>query len=359
MKVKSGGKGELHHAAIDWLRFSAAFLVVLFHARGFIFVKYGALDEGNANFATAVFFLLTRLGQESVIVFFALSGYLVGGKVLDRVGNGTFDPSAYAIDRITRVFVPLLPALIFTAFVAGGVDGVWIWCANLIGLQGILAPTTNWNLPLWSLAYEIWFYVLAFAIGRQALCHTVDILSLCLLCLVFVVFCHLKVEYLVIWVIGAVFYAKSIMLFIRKPLLIALVLGILSVGASQLLSSEYKVFFPNGFPSSAGTVISEIMIAVSTGMACAAFNNSNPQHVSATPAPMAAFSYTLYLTHYPLMLQIEKFRGEPMTTINGWTLSVFAVYVFTVILGSWVFYWFFERNTWRARKALKRAFGVS
>jgi hypothetical protein len=36
---------------------------------------------------------------------------------------------------------------------------------NIVGLNGVIANRLRINAPLWTLAYEIWFYVIAGALG--------------------------------------------------------------------------------------------------------------------------------------------------------------------------------------------------
>ena len=101
-------------AAFDWLRFLAAAGVLLHHARGASLVDFGALPASQHNLINAGWFAVTRLGHEAVLVFFILSGYLVGGRALDLAMSGRFDLRRYAIDRCVRIGIVLIPAIAFT-----------------------------------------------------------------------------------------------------------------------------------------------------------------------------------------------------------------------------------------------------
>jgi peptidoglycan/LPS O-acetylase OafA/YrhL len=150
---------EPRHAlpALDLLRGLAALTVMAAHLRGDAFVEYGALPVSQHGVLAALFFGLTRQGYEAVIVFFALSGFLVGGQVLSRVRNRKFQIRDYAIDRSTRILIPLIPACLFTAaidlFVFGHGDAVGQLAGNMFGLNEIIVPTLQTNPVLWSLAY--------------------------------------------------------------------------------------------------------------------------------------------------------------------------------------------------------------
>ena len=49
------------------------------HARSLVFVDYGELQ--SPGLWAKGFYFLTGFGHEAVMVFFVISGYLVGGKV--------------------------------------------------------------------------------------------------------------------------------------------------------------------------------------------------------------------------------------------------------------------------------------
>src|SRR5262245_27291270 len=104
--MKSGGGSQF--PGLDMMRGLAALSVCLAHVRGASFVECGALPVASQTPLVAVLYLLTRLGHEAVLAFFVLSGFLVGGKIFERVRARTFILSDYAIERTTRIFLPLI-----------------------------------------------------------------------------------------------------------------------------------------------------------------------------------------------------------------------------------------------------------
>jgi len=62
---------------LDMARWISAFLVVLHHFRNNLFVGWEQLAD-KTIFAK-VFYFVSLLGHESVMVFFVLSGFFVGG----------------------------------------------------------------------------------------------------------------------------------------------------------------------------------------------------------------------------------------------------------------------------------------
>ncbi len=166
---------------LDALRVAAAWLVVLGHTRALMFENFGSEDT---SFESLAFYSLTSLGHQAVIIFFVLSGYWVGGKAWASERAGTFRFDAYLIDRIVRLWVVLLPALVLTVVVdaiggalmrsssqyngesyngilGDGLEcGVLDFLGNALFLQGIAVKPCGTNEALWSISYEFWFYIL-------------------------------------------------------------------------------------------------------------------------------------------------------------------------------------------------------
>ena len=87
-------KNKQYLLHLDFLRGLSALLVCMGHLRNVFFVNYNevlVVDSYLINF----FYFITSLGHEAVMVFFVLSGFLVGGSLssdfLDS-GFGFCDP---------------------------------------------------------------------------------------------------------------------------------------------------------------------------------------------------------------------------------------------------------------------------
>ncbi|MDC1505565.1 acyltransferase family protein [Winogradskyella sp.] len=198
-----------HLPWLDLFRFIAAFEVLAAHTRGFLFVEYNALISESKTTFTAAFFALTRMGSEAVIIFFVLSGFLVGGKSIERLNNGTFRNKDYIIDRMVRIILPLIPALLLTIiceFIASKSVSLIELVGNLFSLQGILVKPLSGNAPLWSLSYEFWFYLLLFFVGGMLLSKVKNWVWFLGIVLVLIVFTVLNAAYLFCWIIGAAVY---------------------------------------------------------------------------------------------------------------------------------------------------------
>ncbi len=163
---------------LELCRWAGALLVLAVHAtNGFVSLS----DIMSAPHAAPVygwwFFATFELGHQAVIGFFVMSGYLVGGAALANIRKGKDFLREYFIHRFARIYVVVVPALIFT-FLADatgrnllsepayydnpafrGHYGADIFAANLLNLQEIFCPYFGTNSPLWSLACELWYYI--------------------------------------------------------------------------------------------------------------------------------------------------------------------------------------------------------
>ncbi len=127
-----------------------------------------------------------KFAGEAVIIFFVLSGYLVGGSVLRALKLERWSWKGYLSKRLTRLWVPLIPCLIICVCLdrfgfhrsgAGsiydnppGIDlvisnglidrlGLGVFLGNVCFLQGIFVHDAGTNVSLWSLANEFWYYL--------------------------------------------------------------------------------------------------------------------------------------------------------------------------------------------------------
>lgn len=128
------------------------------------------------------FYFLTGLGHQSVMIFFVLSGFFIAGSVSAAFERDKWSWREYTINRLTRLWVVLLPALIVTLILdqigmglthGAGYDGryremvnsgpslaepanlgITTFLGNMAFLQTIATPVFGSNGPLWTLANE-------------------------------------------------------------------------------------------------------------------------------------------------------------------------------------------------------------
>lgn len=166
---------ESHRPGLELLRGLAATAVCFGHVRAFLLPPFRS--GGYAWWEQGLYFLSAQ-GEAAVWIFLVLSGYLVGGSVLHRRLAGTWSWSDYLLRRSTRLWVVLVPALGLTFLcdawrgsspvVSAGAMATdasfprdaLTFLGNLFFLQDLLVAPYGSNTPLWSLAYEAWFYLL-------------------------------------------------------------------------------------------------------------------------------------------------------------------------------------------------------
>ena len=153
---------------LDLIRLGAALLVFFHHA-------------AIRKFASGLPYRFTQTGQEPVIVFFLLSGFVIAycADAKDR------SPKIYALNRLSRLYSVVVPALLLTALL--NPLGSWLapdlyqdhWTdpatlANvgrplfeqMLATGMFLNEIWGWdiwpgvNSPFWSLGYEAFYYLL-------------------------------------------------------------------------------------------------------------------------------------------------------------------------------------------------------
>jgi len=344
---------------LDWLRFAAAFTVLFCHARIHNWLPYVNLEDNYKNHLSWAFFAATQPGIAPVVVFFVLSGFLVGGKVLERVMNGTFDAEAYALDRISRVYIPLLPALLFTiviCLICGNPISIGEFFGNLFGLQGLSCGSFGGNTPLWSLAYEFWFYLLAGYIGLILGSSNRLIGTLFGVTLVFIVFTQFDASLLFSWCLGAFSYIFLSGNFKRVWIFVSIALALVGYVLLQLLSGGENARVWGAFlPSRA---VATLVLSLGLAFMMPFLAHHPPRSgklisVERAGTNLAAFSYTLYLTHYPLLSLWDHFLHEQFTTLSLHTFLWFIAKLSSCLFVAWLLYLPFEAQTARVRTWMK------
>lgn len=155
------------YSFLDLARWLSAWAVFLGHLRNHIFPAASEFTYSNPAIKAFVFF--TLFGRSAVIVFFVLSGYLVGGRLLRTELNAN-TLRDYCVARVTRLYMVLIPALAlifsFAALRYYFSDGterdilsyeysLEVLFINLGFLQTIIGPQYGHDYPLWSLANEL------------------------------------------------------------------------------------------------------------------------------------------------------------------------------------------------------------
>jgi peptidoglycan/LPS O-acetylase OafA/YrhL len=368
MEVTSASPAPPNHLPwLDWCRFLAAFVVMMVHARAFAFTSFGLIDVDQQHGITAAFYMATRIGTQGVLVFFVLSGFLVGGKAIERFRDGSFCTSDYVIDRCSRILVPFIPALLLTAIIAhfSGLQKAdpQAFLGNLFFLQGIAVDAYPGNDPLWSLSYEVWFYVLAGSAAVLGMRGKAGATSLLLTTVSLLLFTILKPVYLFCWIIGALAWAGRPRQRSWNGLCAGILLLIYGMMGVQVFSEAQTASINAVFSKYSALFISyeAAQLVFCAGGALLVqqlilFPPSGPRtrFIERVGTPLAAFSYTLYLIHNPILHVFKSMGLQRAARFTPASIGLLLSLMLSCMICAFLFYWIFERNTVCLKHLLKQ-----
>jgi len=372
---------------LDFARWSAAAVVFAGHLRNPMFLGYKDLSNFDRNLIVQVWYFTTGWFAEAVIVFFVLSGFLVGGLACAKARENTFLLSSYSIDRITRLFLAFLPALILTALLdaigssafsaAGFYDHtqpmiqqkvasepfvsnmtLGIFAMNLAMLQTFFSPSYGSNQPLWTISAEFWFYVVfgAAMAGLMRGSWVKRAFGLGVVTLLTVVLGTQFVLLLGLWLVGVV------TVFMPRSLERPLIAFILFVAVLAIVRIKHDVFEATPLLHR----LKDYVVAVAFAWLLISMRSVRfrlLERLGSLNRFLANFSYSLYLIHFPLMLFIlaglhatGRFTdiavGYRPTDVEG--VTIYVTMIILVYAISWGFSVLTERNTERLRDFVNR-----
>ncbi len=364
-------QNDAFSATLDLVRWFAAFLVVIAHSRHLLFVDYKNISAGHSLFMKG-FYFLTGLGHESVILFFVLSGYLVGGTALIRLFENKWNFKEYFINRFSRIYTVLFPALVLgglldfigTHYVnqsqiytnvliynIGSLNSIianqlnfTTFFGNLLNLQTIAVPRLGSNQPLWSLANEWWYYML-FGLFANAYFFRGQGKSVAFFSagvgLVLFYFLPSNIQlWFAIWMLGALTSLVNITKF-RLPVIVSFLILIVGMAVSRLSHSD------DGSGNVWVDLLRDSLLAICF---CFVLIQLKAREfvlpAMALHPKLASFSYTVYLIHFPILIFLTalhhdvlglKFFVQP-------SLLTFAIFIANIIV-IYAIAWFFAVNT--------------
>lgn len=361
------GEDSYHSVLISLLRGLAALQVAAAHLRAEFFPGLRTLDDPALWYQALAF--ATGFAHQAVLVFFLISGWLVGGSFLNKRGQ----PGAvklYAIDRVTRLWTVLVPTFLMILafgivsgtlapgsadFAADNPYSVAAFAGNLLGLQTIVVPTFGGNFPLWSLANETWYYVL-FPILVLAASATRQRGVLWGLLALAALMLPLSITlYFFIWLLGAAFSRVRLECgAATRALLLMVLLG---------LSVYFRLYGSNDDLEPA-SFLQDLLLSVifllflSSTVITAPPQSRFMRSVKPGATFLSNFSFTLYVVHIPV-LDMLAWLGTVMlgkNKLDASSVGDLAIYVLMlagVVIFSYGFYRLFEARTYRVRRWLK------
>ena len=369
-------KASSHWPFLDFLRATAAILVVFAHSRSYYFVYVSFGDEPNVFLK--LFYFVTGLGHEAVVIFFVLSGFLIGGSLTDSMLRGDFNLPHYLIARFTRIYTVYIPALVITQgvfffgslvlsnsgdgplFISQQLDfgGISQGICFLSGLQGFSCPAWKQNPPLWSLGFEWALYLFAPAIIQLIVWKAsrgLRLLGITLVCAIVATVCthHDPVEavfFCSAWFVGAGSYR------LMRTRLVPLPVGF--IGAGLMIAGMFLAHLYPDFPQRRPMTDSIVAAGAAISIAChpvAAFSFA-PRFFSWA----AGFSYTLYALHLPLVVFVatsfENIGFPPDMPPSPAPFMEFGVTIAICVLTAFLVSLATERKTGQIRAAMLKMY---
>lgn len=315
-------------AQIDSMRGLAAIVVLLAHCNQiFISPTYHGL-----------YAIFGVIAQSAVMVFFVLSGFLIGKSLTRNASSASgFSLSRYAVDRANRIFPPLLfatailLALFFLApytFSTGSnsfirasefmarpgldLDAMSI-AGSLLFLNGLFTLNIPANAPLWSLSFEVWYYVAAGFIffyqgAKRVIVFAAIMCTLGALNKFFIL-------YSAVWFSGlAICVLHNNNIFNKK--VCTIVLAAFGLPAFALAAYYVGTFYGYTAPSQINMkviVLYNFFFGIATAALFFMLVNGLIK-IRPILRGSAEFSYTLYVIHFPILLFIYG-------TTQTWTLG--------------------------------------
>lgn len=347
------------YVAFDALRCLAAGEVLFGHALNLFVTNSVAGVHGGLRLVHVV----ASFGHHAVIAFFVLSGFWISKSLAERHAEGRWSWFDYSIDRLSRLWVVLIPALV----VGGALDALALGLArfpysalgptilggdfairltpmtflgNVLFLQKLAVPMFGSNTALWSLANEFWYYLWFPALVGLAL-RRIALLPTLLAASSLIAFPSLAPGFLC-WLCGSALYAASVRL--RAPAWAAW---------PAILGAAACLIVIRWWTDGADLLVAGVVAAA---LWCARDLDSSLLR------PLAAFgrqaSYSLYVCHIPLLtLAAGLLLPGARLSVSGAAIGEVAAICAVVVLYAWLFSRLTEAHTGAVRRWIRASSG--
>jgi peptidoglycan/LPS O-acetylase OafA/YrhL len=313
------------------MRGAAALLVLLDHWRNLFFVNYHEIGGHRSLFFAP--YTLTAGGHEAVMIFFVLSGFLIGGTVSRSMAHRRWSWSSYLTHRLVRLWIVLIPGLLLCLLW----DMIFYWAIDsshsinfsnaamplklreldtdtpssffgtLFFLQDVVVPTFGSDGPLWSLASEFWYYIL-FPLGFLVALPATRLRTRIIAAVAFVLLCLWLRKTILplfpVWLIGAAILALprprlgNSLRWLAVAAYIPIIFLCTHLKPSLHIGSDYILGAATG--ALIWTLLSARQMTSKTALSARVCRG------------LARISYTLYVVHFPLLLLLAS-----IVVVNG------------------------------------------
>jgi len=348
---------------MDAMRAALALTVAFGHLWGLMVEDYRPTESLIVDTG----YFLAGFAHSAVILFFVLSGYWIARSVTMRAERG-WQWGEYLIDRVARLGIVLVPALLLGGALDwlgfrvlqlptyDGSTGAWVvtqdltdsltlraLVGNLLFLQHLIVPQFGSNGPLWSLAFEFWYY-LWFPALWLALRYRRPGIALVTLG---IALANLEIAFgFLSWLCGAALHgAERRWTDLRLPRWTPVAAGLLCLAA--LLWGRTGEFGGE-----------DPLEAASFALFLFTLLRSDPPRIAAL-RPFAAFgaraSFSLYAIHFPVMALVAGWIVGPARLPPDARTAALVVALLAMVLAlAWLFAALTEARTGALRDWLRR-----
>jgi peptidoglycan/LPS O-acetylase OafA/YrhL len=312
------------------------------------------------------FFFGGMLGGLGVFTFFAISGFLISYSLLQKLQNKQYSFRNYFVDRFSRIYTGLLPALLFSAAIVATMyltnvvyfnylseiesplsihslaativmgemfpTGLFNASSAALGIQlspPLFAPF-GFNSVLWSLVVEWWIYMffgwliigsLSF-FGKRERSTSYKVLffgGLAVLSVILVALAWSYSVFIIIWFTGVLMMAVISNATVRSKLTNPGVVKVLAAFcAASLTAVTYEAYVICTLTHESFNLLFGLLIALNVFLGILLLSGNIQwlagwmlkKRVVKYSSNIAGFSYTLFLIHYPVILFLNGLNFE-------------------------------------------------
>jgi len=328
-------------SGIQALRALACALVIFQHATFFACAAKG-VDYHE--------YLRVNFGWTGVGLFFVISGYVMG----ECFAQG----KAFLLNRAARIYPPFWIAIALSALLLGRAGG-WALDARSIALLPSTSLNNSYQIPYWTLCYEIAFYCLTYLLILCGLSRNA-VAAVCLVWLVFiwgfdtyypVINSHFAPGWFsIVQPGGWILFSPMSAYFVIGLLLSAVGLQALRAVPTPLLAlASICVWWLGNAITLSTYAQTAIVLAFSYGMALTAIARIQfPTFVTR----LGDYSYGAYLFHFMAIVAVQRALAPVSPTLR--LSAVWAVLIVTGGLGGLAYGWLEHQLHTRVIKPILR-----
>jgi peptidoglycan/LPS O-acetylase OafA/YrhL len=326
---------------LDFIRISAALIVLYGHG---VLIFFGDIDDNP--------FLISNMRHFSVVLFFVLSGYVIG--FTTKINNRGV--KQYAVARLSRLSSMVIPALLVTFLIECILNYLssnsflvepfsilrYFLTASFMNEFWLFSSAPRINGALWSVSFEFFFYlifgVFLFTKGRVKKVIYTSIACLIAGPKILIMF--------PIWIAGyfAFIYNDKLLKFKNYLFFFSFLFltyaSYLYIGPYPYLLGYQPFYFANQF-------ITDFITGVLFAFSIILLPDYKPLKISAKFIKqfrkIADYTFPIYVLHYPILKLCKVIMQDKLYLDNQFYLSLLLSLVISVVLGN-----FFEkfRHNW-------------